>query len=658
MIGKHRESRFATFATMLAAALLLFSSARAQGAGQDVPVAPRARLQEMVKAFAAYHARPPHQRAGTPPPSYDYPALSKKAAEQWRAALWDVWRDHLRQGRNELMGEKDPLESGRGGVRAMGYDESGKPKEQTMRYYLRKFGKKPQGGWPLYINLHSGGDNKDLNDRSWQATLNQYPIQNALYVCPRSVADTGESWYDPSVYALLTRLTMEAMALWDVNPDRIYLMGYSMGGWGTFHLGPAIPDYWAAVAATAGAGFTGPTGRSVPDNLRNLPMMIQIGTKDTAFRRYALSRAFAQTLQALRTRDPGGYVLAYKEHKGAGHAVNDRNTPAWLARHTRQPWPEKIVWQQIVPRIGTTLEQVAQMRAANAGYNAHFPNRSYWLRNESPNAFQRIVATRRGNRIELNETRYMDRVTVLLDDRFVNLDQPVEIATDGKVAGRAVVPRRVDTLLSTLTERGDPQLTFSAQATVPVPDLAALSDRTPPKNAEELLGRAAYRVTVGRFREALDDYTAALDANRTLAQPSVFQMMLNIAQRIEGGDTARTLDIYRRWAAADPNSHMVARIYAYMLLQVKDEKLRDLKTARAMAERAVRLSQRKDPMNLHIMAQVHYLQGELDQAIAVQREGVKLFPAKTPPNILELRKTMEERLKVYETEASKGGRKN
>ena len=71
----------------------------------------------------------------------------------------------------------------------------------------------------------------------------------------------------------------------------------------------------AAVAASAGAGFVGATGRCHPDNLRNTPMMIQIGTRDLAYRRYPLSKAFAQALQDLHAKDPDGYDVEILEKK-------------------------------------------------------------------------------------------------------------------------------------------------------------------------------------------------------------------------------------------------------------------------------------------------------------------------------------------------------
>ena len=63
----------------------------------------------------------------------------------------------------------------------------------------------------------------------------------------------------------------------NVNSKRIYLMGHSMGGGGTWHIGINYPDIWAGLAPIAPATF-----RS-PDNLAKIkttPVILVQGDKD------------------------------------------------------------------------------------------------------------------------------------------------------------------------------------------------------------------------------------------------------------------------------------------------------------------------------------------------------------------------------------------
>ena len=64
----------------------------------------------------------------------------------------------------------------------------------------------------------------------------------------------------------------------NIDPDRIYLLGHSMGGSGTLHLGMKYPDKWAALAPIAPAiPYTG----WMIERMKEIPTIIIHGTNDT-----------------------------------------------------------------------------------------------------------------------------------------------------------------------------------------------------------------------------------------------------------------------------------------------------------------------------------------------------------------------------------------
>ncbi len=78
---------------------------------------------------------------------------------------------------------------------------------------------------------------------------------------------------------------------YNVDEDRIYLMGHSMGGAGTYHLGGTYNDIWAGLAPLAGAG--GISDVESAERFRSLPTLLMHGDLDsivpaTASRRSAL----------------------------------------------------------------------------------------------------------------------------------------------------------------------------------------------------------------------------------------------------------------------------------------------------------------------------------------------------------------------------------
>jgi dienelactone hydrolase len=82
----------------------------------------------------------------------------------------------------------------------------------------------------------------------------------------------------------------------NVDDRRIYLMGHSLGGGGSLHMGEKYADKWAAVAPLAPAAFG--FQWSAESKLKNVPLLIMQGEADTTVRP-ASSQALVDQLKAL-----------------------------------------------------------------------------------------------------------------------------------------------------------------------------------------------------------------------------------------------------------------------------------------------------------------------------------------------------------------------
>jgi predicted peptidase len=82
----------------------------------------------------------------------------------------------------------------------------------------------------------------------------------------------------------------------NVDDRRIYLMGHSLGGGGSLHMGEKYADKWAAVAPLAPAAFG--FEWNAASKLKNVPLLIMQGEADTTVRP-ASSQALADQLKAL-----------------------------------------------------------------------------------------------------------------------------------------------------------------------------------------------------------------------------------------------------------------------------------------------------------------------------------------------------------------------
>jgi dienelactone hydrolase len=82
----------------------------------------------------------------------------------------------------------------------------------------------------------------------------------------------------------------------NVDDRRTYLMGHSLGGGGSLHMGEKYADKWAAVAPLAPAAFG--FQWSAESKLKNVPLLIMQGEADTTVRP-ASSQALVDQLKAL-----------------------------------------------------------------------------------------------------------------------------------------------------------------------------------------------------------------------------------------------------------------------------------------------------------------------------------------------------------------------
>lgn len=299
------------------------------------------------------------------------------------------------------------------------------------------YGEKPYDGRSLYISLHGGGGTPTaVNDQQWRNQMYLYKPKEGVYVAPRAPWDAWNMWFQEGIDELYEKLIQAAVALWDVNPDKVYLMGYSAGGDGVWRMAPRMADRWAAASMMAGH-----PGEAQQVNLRNTPYMIWMGEKDAAYNRNALAVKHGAIMDSLQMADLAGYIHETHIIKGKGHWMERIDTLAvpWMAQFKRNPYPEKIVWRQ---------EQVTRPAM-------------YWLSvpEDECQHGMRVDVERSGNVINIMSCDY-SRLTIYLNDKMCNLNKPIEVCYRGKRLFMGKLKRTKENLRQTLTSRGDLRYMF------------------------------------------------------------------------------------------------------------------------------------------------------------------------------------------------------
>lgn len=322
-----------------------------------------------------------------------------------------------------------------------------------MKFLVSEYGQEPEGGHSLWISLHGGGGTTAAaNDSQWENQQIMYrranPAQPAegYYVSPRSIADVWNMWFLSENDYLFEQIITTMIVTKGVNPDKVYLMGYSAGGDGVWRMAPRMADHWAASAMMAGH----PGGVNLL-NVRNMPFTLWVGGDDSAYDRNAEVPKKAAELDELQREDPEGYIHECHVLEGKPHWMDLEDAAAfdWMSRYVRNPYPKKVVWRQ-------ENEESMALRPS-----------FYWIkvdREEMKNG-NVVIAEIKGNTIYIEESDY-HTLTFYLNDKMVNLDSEVTVVYGGKQLFKGMVDRNEETLVKTLAERGDPSYAFYSSITV------------------------------------------------------------------------------------------------------------------------------------------------------------------------------------------------
>lgn len=130
--------------------------------------------------------------------------------------------------------------------------------------------------WPLLVFLHGSGERgKDLEKVKVHGPPKlieagkKFPFVVLSPQCPDST-----DWDTETLFALISHIASE----YQIDESRIYLTGLSMGGWATWDLAMAHPDYFAAIAPVCAR-----VNRNYPlraGEIKSLPVWVFHGAAD------------------------------------------------------------------------------------------------------------------------------------------------------------------------------------------------------------------------------------------------------------------------------------------------------------------------------------------------------------------------------------------
>ncbi len=315
--------------------------------------------------------------------------------------------------------------------------------DYKMKFSYKLFGEKPADGRAMYISMHGGGGAPAaVNTQQWENQKGLYQPTEGLYFVPRSPTDTWNMWHQGYMDGFIEKAIELAVIYEGVNPYKIYIMGYSAGGDGTYQLAPRLADLFAAAAMSAGH-----PGDAHIENLRNLPFGLYMGGKDYPYDRNKHAQRWDVKLDSLAAADKGAYIHDVRIYPHHGHwmKLEDAVSMKWMPTFTRNPIPTKVIWMQ---------DDVLR-------------GRYYWLHvpTQEQNADGEIVARYEGNKVYIEKSN-VGKFYISLNDKMMDLNKPVRVYLGKKLIFKGKVKRYEGNIRSDVAAMRDNDLIFPVKIEV------------------------------------------------------------------------------------------------------------------------------------------------------------------------------------------------
>lgn len=284
-----------------------------------------------------------------------------------------------------------------------------------------------RGPYGVFIVLHGRGGSGDKI-----APLFGTPDPNVLMVFP-TVLDASEpaGWNTSKSETFVLSILEDVKRAFTVDTNRVYLAGFSMGGYGTWAIGLKHADLFASMSPEAGDNLT---PEALPNAL-NTPIYLYHGRQDTVVKPDGDIKS-AEELGKLKDKY-GPFEFVWKLAEGVAHQppADMKAVLDWVLKKTRNPAPRHVLWK------------------GAAGKDSF-----YWLMRRKPGGL--VEAKVDKNTIEI--TGDAEGLELMLSDDLVKLKDAVVVRVEGKEVFNAKLKYSIAALVESAA-RNDPASIFVAR---------------------------------------------------------------------------------------------------------------------------------------------------------------------------------------------------
>lgn len=164
--------------------------------------------------------------------------------------------------------------------------------------------------WPLILSLHGSGERgSNIEDvKKWGIHKLLRENDDFPFVVVSPQCPMGEIW--EMQFNALSDLLDEIKNDYNIDEERVYLTGYSLGGYGTWNFAILNPEKFAAIVPISGGAISPKRALS----LKSLPIWAAHGDSDTVVQ-FEESKRIVDLLMKYNPN------IIFKVYAGAGHEV-------------------------------------------------------------------------------------------------------------------------------------------------------------------------------------------------------------------------------------------------------------------------------------------------------------------------------------------------
>ena len=190
------------------------------------------------------------------------------------------------------------------------------------------------GPRPLLVFLHGAGEiGLDVKQVGWvdpfHYAIGKVPRKDFPFIVLSPVVPQDYYDWNPEAVKVMIDHFLRHRGRLKIDPSRIYLTGFSMGGFGTFTVAEKYPDLFAAIAPLAGGGEI---DRAEP--LKSLPVRAFHGDADNVIP-YDCSVKMIEAIKAAGNSDAQLTTVPGGKHQICPDVYGNPEIYRWFLKHRK-----------------------------------------------------------------------------------------------------------------------------------------------------------------------------------------------------------------------------------------------------------------------------------------------------------------------------------